>query len=840
MAPPRAVLGATIHLMRAAFITLSLLLPASAAVASGAAASSTGPLSGPAPPSGQQANVVILLADDLGYGDLGCYGAPLIATPRLDAMASEGVQLDSFYVQPRCSPTRAALLTGFTPQRMGVFTALSQWSEYGLSSSEVTVAEMMLSAGYRTGYFGKWHLGDSPGQLPQGQGFEHYLTSPWGHLAEPNAYVDSTSPVWEWEPDPRLSTERFTARTLDFIEESVQLGAPFLAVLAYSTPHVPAISSPAFDGVSADGREYGDAVEELDHSAGQVLDLIDSLGIEEDTLVIFLSDNGPAGPANPYQAGSTGGLRGAKGSTFEGGIRVPFIAKWPSIIPAGLRLTDLGSDVDLTPTILEAANIAAPPQVNFDGISLLSTITGGQAAPARPLFRGAGASLDAIRFGQWKLRQGELFNLINDPAETTDVAAQFGGIVALLQSDLDSFSANVTANARAPEPRSTFIGVWNPSIGLPASGPLASGRLWQSPQQPQPSWQVFDLDASADFEIVPRTGPGPGDLTTRVIRAATPSADLRLVRQGLPAEASSAFSVALWTRSIEPQPSEQLVLLDVGNAAEGVSITVGDGGILGDDPTPGVADDLRVRLRGSQSGAATTATVDLPSEWSTELTHLLVTYDKAGDLVVYLQGSEAARVPAQSGAIDSLPTAEWNVFGRDGSLGASGGTGPAPFNALTCMGELGGITIQSRAMFRQEMERSLCRHVKYSYCSSPLNSVGEYADLDLAGRFFLDAEDLQVRVRNIPPNTFGFLLASRAQRRLPVSSGYVCLAGPIFRISRQISQADASGSVNYTLDPLLAPAALDLQNSTFMNFQYWFRDGGASNFTNAVNVIFCP
>ncbi len=143
-------------------------------------------------------------------------------------------------------------------------------------------------------------------------------------------------------------------------------------------------------------------------------------------------------------------------------------------------------------------------------------------------------------------------------------------------------------------------------------------------------------------------------------------------------------------------------------------------------------------------------------------------------------------------------------------------------------------------MFRQEVERNLCRHVKYSYCSSRQNSVGDYASLDLAGRFFLEAEDLQVRVRNIPPNTFGFMLASRAQRRLPVASGYVCLADPIFRISDQVTQADGTGSVNYTVDPLLAPAALDLQNSTYMNFQYWYRDGGASNFTNAVNVIFCP
>ncbi len=825
--------------MRAASPSIPLLLLASAAAASGLAAAST-TSSQPAPQAGQQPNVIILLADDLGYGDLGCYGAPLISTPRLDAMASDGVQMDSFYVQPRCSPTRAALLTGLTPQRMGIFTALSQWSEYGMSSSEVTLAELMLGAGYRTGYFGKWHLGDSPAQLPQGQGFDHYLTSPWGHLAEPNAYVDSATAAWEWEPDARLSTERFTARTLDFISESTQLGAPFLAVLAYSTPHVPAISSPAFDGVSADGREYGDAVEELDHSVGQVLDLVDTLGIEDDTLVIFLSDNGPAGPFNPYQAGSTGGLRGAKGSTFEGGIRVPFIAKWPSRIPAGLRLTDLGADVDLTPTILEATNIAAPPPLSFDGISLLSTITGGQPAPARPLFRGAGVSLDAIRFGQWKLRQGELFNLINDPTESTDVSAQFGGIAALLQADLDDFHANVNTNARAPEPRSTFIGVWNPSLGLPASGTLPPGQLWQSPQQPFPTWQFYDLDASADFEIVPRTGPGPGDLTNRVIRAAAPSTNLRLARRGLPAEASSAFSVALWTRSLEPQPSQQLALLDVGDAAEGVSITVGDGGVVGDDSTPGIADDLRVCLRGSPSGLTTTATVDLPGEWSTELTHLLVTYEAAGDLVVYLQGTEAARVPALSGSISNLPSAEWTVFGRDGALGASGGAGPAPFDAQSCIGELGGVTIQSRAMFRQEVERNLCRHVKYSYCSSRQNSVGTYADLDLAGRFFLEAEDLQVRVRNIPPNTFGFMLASRAQRRLPVASGYVCLADPIFRISNQISQADASGAVDYTLDPLLTPAIMDLQNSAFMNFQYWYRDGGASNFTNAVNVIFCP
>ena len=244
---------------------------------------SAGPVAGPAagpaaePSSGSQPNVVVLLADDLGFGDLSCYGAPLISTPRLDQMAAEGARVGTFYVQPRCSPTRAALMTGLTPQRLGIYSALSQWSEYGMSSSEVTVAEVMRGAGYRTGYFGKWHLGDSPDQLPGGQGFDDVLSSPWGHLAEPNAYVDSRSADWEWEPDARMSTARYTARTLEFIDQAAADEVPFLAFLAYSTPHVPAVSSPAFDGVSADGREYGDAVEELDHSVGQVLDLLDSL-----------------------------------------------------------------------------------------------------------------------------------------------------------------------------------------------------------------------------------------------------------------------------------------------------------------------------------------------------------------------------------------------------------------------------------------------------------------------------------------------------------------------------------------------------------------------------------
>ena len=783
---------------------------------------------------------MVLLADDLGFGDLSCYGAPLISTPRLDQMAAEGARVGTFYVQPRCSPTRAALMTGLTPQRLGIYSALSQWSEYGMSSSEVTVAEVMRGAGYRTGYFGKWHLGDSPDQLPGGQGFDDVLSSPWGHLAEPNAYVDSRSADWEWEPDARMSTARYTARTLEFIDQAAADEVPFLAFLAYSTPHVPAVSSPAFDGVSADGREYGDAVEELDHSVGQVLDLLDSLQLSNDTLVVFLSDNGPAGGANAYQAGSTGGLRGAKGNTFEGGVRVPFIARWSGRIPAGVTINDIGADIDLAPTLLEVANIATPPGLDHDGVSLLTTLLGGPPTQARPLVRGAGPVLDAIRYGQWKLRNGELFNLLSDPSETTDLAGQFPGVVDLLQSDLDNYSADVTANFRPPAPRSTFIATWAANLGLHQGGPLADGDQWDSPQEPFPVWHVVDQDPTSDLTIAGRVGPGPGDLTTSVIRADVASPDLRLVRSGLPAEAGAAFSVALWTRSLEAQPSEKLSLLDVGDHTEGLSLTVGNAGLLGDDPGPGLADDLRVRLRSAATGNVTWLAVDLPGDWSSELVHLLVTYEATGDLVVYLEGSEAARVPAASGVIPSLATADWVLFGREGELGAGVGGGPPAFSAVGCPGELGGVTIQSRAMFRQEVERNYCRHVKYSFCSATQNVVGEYAVLDLEGRFHLADEDLRVTVRNLPPQTFGFMIASRSQRRLPVASGYVCLDNPIFRISNQVAQTNSAGSVVYAFDQSLTPPAMDIQNTTFMNFQFWFRDGANSNFTNAVNVIFCP
>ena len=793
-----------------------------------------------APQAADPTNVVVLLADDLGYGDLSSFGAPLISTPRLDGMASDGARIEPFYVQPRCSPTRAALLTGSTPQRLGIYSALSQWSEYGMSSSELTVAEIMRGAGYRTGYFGKWHLGDSPSQLPGGQGFQDYLTTPWGHLAEPNAYVDSRASEWEWEPDARMSTARFTERTLEFISQAAADDVPFFTILSYSTPHLPAVASPAFDGISADGREYGDAVEELDHSVGQVLDRIDALGLAEDTLVIFLSDNGPAGGLNAYQAGSTGGLRGSKGTTFEGGVRVPFIARWSGTIPAGAIVDDIGADIDLAPTLLDVANIPVPPQVAYDGVSLLQPLTGGPALPPRPIFHAAGLQIDAVRLGDWKLRDGSLYDLSTDPAETTDLSAQFPSIAASLQADLDAHRADVAASLRPPEPRSTFIARWRGDGGLPGPSTLSDGDSWGAPQDPFPIWRIRDRDPAADLVVTGRVGPGPGDLTSQVIRSATPSPDLKLVRSGLPGEARLGCSIGMWTRSIEAVPQTPIVLLDVGDRLEGISVTVGDGGVIGDDPSPGIADDLRIRVRGSAGGQVTWLTVDLPSRWSTTLVNTTMTYDHDGDLVVYVDASEVARVPASSGPLMSLPLTDWTLFGKEGSLGAEEGGGPGAFPAVGCMGELGGVTIQSRPMFRQEVERDFCRHVKYSFCESTRNAAGLYADLDLQGRFHLPSEDLRVSVRNLPGQTFGFMIASRSQRRLPVASGYVCLDNPIFRISDQVAPSDSSGSVTYVFDQSLTPPAMDIQNTTFMNFQFWFRDGSASNFTNAVNVIFCP
>ncbi len=794
------------------------------------------------PTQSAQPNVVILIADDLGYADLGCYGAPLIATPRLDGMAADGAKLTSFYVQPSCSPTRAAILTGSHPQRVGVPLPVGQWGETGLNGVETTIAEMMRAEGYATGYFGKWHLGDSPDQLPKAQGFDDVLANPWGHLADPSAYIDSQASVWEWEPDQRFDTQRFTERTLSFIDSAVAAQEPFLCILSYNAPHFPASASPAFEGISADGREYGDSVEEIDASVGSVLDRIDSLGIGEDTLVVFLSDNGPFLSSGSYQAGSAGELRGSKASTFEGGMRVPFIARWTNKIPAGSVIDDIAAGLDFMPTLAGISG-GTLPAVTLDGEDMMPVLLGQGAAPNRALYYVYNGTVNGVRVGPWKLHEGELYNLVMDPGETVDLAATDPSLVASFQAMIDGYAQSLGSDSRPAGLRSHVVSDWGASAGFSGGSPLEDGDTWREGTQPFRRWVVNDSDATADFVRRPRVGPAPTDVPNSVLRQSTPNADLYLSSTTVQLPEGGPFTVELWSRSTESSPSTPIVLLDVGDENAGLSITVGDGGRLGDDAAPGRADDLRVRLGGQLSLASTTLTVDLPNDWTDQVLQIAVTYEPGGDLILYVQSLEAGRVSGETGELTGVlwgAQAEWTLFGRQGQLGGDGGSGERPFPAVSGLGDLASFGLRDRALTRSEVQRLYSRMYQYDYCAGRTNSVGKRGDLEMFGSFLLTDEALSIRVTELPAATFGFLVSSSIQARAPVSNGFICINNPIFRLAGQVPLTDMDGTAGFVVDRSLAPPQLGLEGAASLNFQFWYRDGAGSNFTNAVNVSFSP
>ena len=347
-------------------------------------------------------NVIIILADDLGYGDLGCYGHPRFKTPRLDRMAAEGVRFTHFQTPvPYCAPTRAALLTGRYPWRFGLTRnptpdANPPVDDVGMPASEVTLAEAFRGAGYATACIGKWHLGHRPEFYPTRHGFDEYLGILYSNDMRPVRLIDGEKSV-EYPVVQATLTKRYTQRAQAFIEKHKD--RPFFLYLPHAMPHKPLAISEDFYKRSGAGL-YGDVMAELDWSIGQMLDKLTQLDLDRRTLVVFTSDNGP------WFGGSTGGLRGMKGTTWEGGLRVPMIARWPGKLPAGRTVNVPCGTIDIFPTVLAAAGIAPPKDVKLDGVDLMPWLAGSAAKerdPHEALFGQSGQQLRCVRSGRWKL-----------------------------------------------------------------------------------------------------------------------------------------------------------------------------------------------------------------------------------------------------------------------------------------------------------------------------------------------------------------------------------------------------------------------------------------------------
>ena len=417
-------------------------------------------------------NVIVVLTDDQGYADVGVFGAQGFTTPHLDRLAAEGLQLTNFYVgAPTCSPSRAALMTGSYPPRIGMTDVLQPSSSVGLNPREVTIAELLKSVGYATAAVGKWHLGDRPIFLPTRQGFDEYFGLPYSNDMTPLPFLENED-VIEYSPDLSQLTKRYTQRALDFITRNQQ--NRFFLYLAHSMPHVPIAASDDFKGRSERGL-YGDVIMELDWSVGQILAKLDELGIANNTLVVFASDNGPWLLYGNH-AGSAQPLREGKFTTFEGGQRVPAIVRWPDQIAANRVSHDVVTAMDLLPTIA-AITGAALPNCTIDGRNVLPILEGAPsgAGPPTTMYFYAGAELQAVRAGPWKLHlphgyetvtepgmdgdPGEkasritpmsLFDLDADPGETTDLSEQHPDVVSELMGVAAAFDADLQKNQRAP------------------------------------------------------------------------------------------------------------------------------------------------------------------------------------------------------------------------------------------------------------------------------------------------------------------------------------------------------------------------------------------------------
>ncbi len=413
-------------------------------------------------------NLIVILSDDQGYADVGCYGAKDFKTPVLNKMAKEGVQFASFYAAPWCSPSRASLMTGCHYQRVGVTCPINH-PEIGLRGDEITMAEQLKDEGYATALIGKWHLGLHESMMPVAQGFDTFSGIPLSHIRQsktehtdgPEAYyrrqwrtmAAGKEDEVEFNSDETLFTQRITHESLDFIKANKD--KPFFLLMSHAQVHYEVLASKDFQGKSNKGA-WGDAIQELDFSVGEVLKTLRKLGIEEDTLVIYVSDNGPQhvdGSAKPFS--------GRKGATLEGGLRVPCIMRWPGQIPEGIVCDQTASIMDIFPTFARRLGSDMPKDRVIDGKDIWPLMTDANAKTphkAYYYYRGSygefqtgddtSATLTGVRSGPWKLHLGRdgtwsMYNLKTDVGETEDCSQQHRYVRQRLEKLLDQARADL-------------------------------------------------------------------------------------------------------------------------------------------------------------------------------------------------------------------------------------------------------------------------------------------------------------------------------------------------------------------------------------------------------------
>lgn len=431
-------------------------------------------------------NIIIIFMDDMGYGDLECYGGFPYHTPSINKLASQGMRFTNFYAaQAVCSASRAALLTGSYPNRMGVSGAFMPDSKIALNPEEETIAEILKAKGYKTGMVGKWHLGQKQPFLPLQQGFDEYLGLPYSNDMWPVDYngspLDTSNRRGKYPPLPLIDgnstvriiktledqaalTSIYTERAQQFIQKNKS--KPFFLYMAHSMPHVPIAASSKFKGKSGAGL-YGDVMEEIDWSVGEIMKTLEANGLAKNTLVIFTSDNGPWLTFGNH-AGNTGGLREGKGSAWDGGVKVPCIIRWPSIVNAGTVCNNLSSTIDLLPTICSITKSKLPVR-KIDGVDISDLLIGKKGANPRDefVYYYDRNNLKGIRKGNWKLVFSNtsqtykvvsaigadgypgkyasvnvplaLYDLRTDPGETLDLQDKFPDVVKQLTSIADKY-----------------------------------------------------------------------------------------------------------------------------------------------------------------------------------------------------------------------------------------------------------------------------------------------------------------------------------------------------------------------------------------------------------------